>query len=225
MSTENLPLYLSPSDGLFLSIEGLIGTGKSTLTKSLSEKMGLPAFYEEVTTNRYLEDFYGDMKKFSFPLQIYLLNKRFEQHQKIIWNKRCGIEDRSIYADSIFAKMLYEGGLMTQKDYETYLELFYNINNFMRKPNIIVYLDAEPSVALERIKMRSRGMETSITVEYLTSLRNEYENFIKTISRTIPVIRINWNEFMDIDIVADLIIKEYAKISTIHTIDFKHQVQ
>ena len=90
---------------LFIGISGLIGAGKSTLAAALGEEMGLPVYYEPVADNEYLEDFYKDMKKHGFALQVWLLNKRFEQQQKIIWSGQGGVQDRTIYEDTIFAKV------------------------------------------------------------------------------------------------------------------------
>ncbi len=184
-------------DSLFISISGIIGAGKTTLATSLGKVMGLPVYYEGVIDNIYLSDFYKNMKKYSFPLQIYLLNKRFQQHQKIVWTGKGGVQDRTIYEDCIFAKMLMEQGNIEKRDYETYIDLFKNMSNFMRKPNIIVHLDVSPEISLKRIKQRSRNCETSITLEYLTDLHSSYENFINSISKEISVIKIDWNTYRD----------------------------
>jgi len=101
-----------PYEQLFIAISGLIGAGKTTLAKALAETMGLPAYYEPVADNEYLADFYADQKTFAFPLQIYLLNARFRQHQQIIWSGRGGVSDRSIYEDQIFAKILKDQVLL-----------------------------------------------------------------------------------------------------------------
>lgn len=95
-------------ENVYISIAGLIGAGKTTLAKALAEVLGLPVHYEPVTDNVYLEDFYKDMKRYGFPLQIYLLNKRYRQQQQIVWEGRGGVQDRTIYEDAIFAKMLRE---------------------------------------------------------------------------------------------------------------------
>lgn len=128
-STVNTPM--SPShdfnsanfQGLFIGISGLIGAGKSTLATALAKELGLPVYYEPVVDNVYLADFYQDMAKYSFPLQIYLLNKRFKQQQQIIWEGRGGVQDRTIYEDSVFARMLRDSGAMEQRDFDTYMEV------------------------------------------------------------------------------------------------------
>lgn len=204
---------------LFIGIIGLIGAGKSTLCKSLAEHMGLPDYYEEVSDNPYLEQFYQDMATNSFPLQVYLLNRRFCQHQVITWRGSGGVQDRTIYEDSIFAKILMQTGLMTPLDYQTYLQLFENMSKFMVRPNLIVMLDVDPEVSLERIRKRGRACEAGITIEYLHALKQGYEEFVKEISKIIPVIRVNWNEFKDAETVADHIYSVYEKIQTVHTVE------
>lgn len=207
-------------ENIFIGICGIIGAGKTTLAESLGKILNLPLFFEEVIENTYLEDFYADMKKYSFPLQIYLLNRRFRQHQQIIWQGKGGIQDRTIYEDSIFAKMLMESGMMDKRDYLTYVDLFKNMSNFMRKPNIIIFLDVKPEQSLERIKIRSRNMESGIPLDYLQKLAVAYELFIKDISKVIPVIRVDWNEFKTTEEMAERIKEEYEKIQIVHNIDW-----
>ncbi|KAL0235648.1 hypothetical protein GEMRC1_002230 [Eukaryota sp. GEM-RC1] len=203
---------------VFIGICGLIGAGKSTLATALAEKLDLPVYYEPVTDNEYLADFYNDMAKYAFPLQVYLLNRRFEQHQQIIWQGQGGVQDRTIYEDSVFAKMLSDSGLMEKRDYETYLRLFNNMSNFMRKPNIIIFLDVTPQESLDRIKQRSRDCESSVSLEYLQSLYDAYQVFITDISRVIPVIRVRWDEFRNAEEVANSIAKEYEDIQNIRAV-------
>ncbi len=196
-------------DNLFIGIAGLIGAGKSTLATALGRHMGLDVYYEPVEDNEYLADFYRDTGKYSFATQIYLLNRRFQQHQEIIWRGRPAIQDRTIYEDAIFAKMLSESGLMDPRDYRTYLQLFKHMSNFMCKPSAIIYLDVKPEKSLERIRERSRGVENSISLEYLTALYNEYERFVQDVSRRIPTIRVSWDQYRDVEEMAEVIRKEY----------------
>ncbi len=200
-------------ENLFIGIAGMIGAGKSTLATSLGKHLGIDVYYEPVDNNEYLEDFYRDTKRYSFATQIYLLNKRFQQHQEIIWRKRPAVQDRTIYEDSVFAKMLAESGLMEERDYRTYVELFQNMSNFMRKPNVIVYLDVSPERSMERIKARSRGVESGITLEYLSALHQGYEDFIAEISRVIPVIRVDYDRFATAEEMTEVITHDYLKQS------------
>lgn len=132
-----------------------------------------------------------------------------------------GVQDRTIYEDSVFARMLRDSGHMDQRDYNTYIELFKNMSNFMKKPNIIVHLDVKPHEAMDRIRMRARGCETGITVEYLTNLYNAYEEFISEISRVIPVIKVDYSEFRTADEMAMRIASEYERIANIRSVTWK----
>ncbi|MDY0063341.1 MAG: deoxynucleoside kinase [Myxococcota bacterium] len=203
---------------LFIGIAGMIGAGKSTLAKALGEHMGLDVHYEPVADNEYLADFYRDTPRYSFAMQIYLLNRRFQQHQEIIWRGRPAIQDRTIYEDAVFAKMLSDTGLMDPRDYRTYLQLFRHMSNFMCRPNIIIYLDVDPETSMSRIKERSRGVESGISLAYLTALYREYETFVQDISRTVPVIRVSWKEYRDAEEMAGVIKREYLDHSFLRTV-------
>lgn len=187
------------SKNVIIGISGIIGVGKSTLTKLLAEKMNADSMFEVVDENEYLEKFYKDIRKYSFPMQIYLLNQRFSQHQKMVWSQKNTIQDRTIYEDVIFAKMLYEDGLMEKLDFETYCDLYKNMSNFLHRPDLIIYLDVDPKIAFERIKKRSRNCESSITLSYLQKLYSGYEEWLDDISGRIPVLRLDWKEFDTID--------------------------
>ncbi|EGC37350.1 hypothetical protein DICPUDRAFT_54025 [Dictyostelium purpureum] len=205
-------------EGTHIAISGLIGAGKTTLCTALGKVLNLPTYYEPVIDNSYLADFYKDPKSFSFQLQIYLLNQRFQQQQQIIWQGRGGVQDRTIYEDSVFAKMLMESGLMDKRDYNTYCKLFSNLSNFMRKPNLIIHLDVSPEQSLERIKRRDRECEKNITLEYLQNLNQAYQNFLHDISKYIAVIRVNWSEFQDPEELAQTIKEEYDSMRFIHEV-------
>jgi deoxyadenosine kinase len=196
---------------VFIGISGIIGAGKTTLATALGQHLGLDVHYEPVVDNEYLADFYRDTRRYSFAMQIYLLNKRFKQHQEIIWRGRGGVQDRTIYEDAIFAKTLRDMDLMDPRDYETYVGLFRNLSNFMCRPNFIIYLDVAPEKSMERIRERSRGCETGITVDYLRRLYNGYEEFLLEISRVIPVLRVQWNEYWDVEPLAQAISREYMR--------------
>lgn len=207
-------------EDIFIGIAGLIGAGKSTLATALGQQLDLPVYYEPVADNEYLADFYKETAKYSFAMQIYLLNRRFQQHQEIIWRGGGGIQDRTIYEDAVFAKMLVNLKLMDDRDYRTYLGLFKHMSNFMCKPSLVIYLDVKPERSMERVKMRNRGVESGITLEYLTALYDEYEIFLRNISRTVPVIRVDWDHFRTAEEMAEMIEREYLHSSFLRTVQW-----
>jgi deoxyadenosine kinase len=154
-------------ENVFIGISGLIGAGKTTLATALAKVLGLPVYYEPVADNIYLEDYYKDMSKYAFGLQVYLLNRRFKQHQQIVWTGHGGVQDRTIYEDAVFAKMLCRAGHLDERDYKTYISLFNNMSNFMKKPNIIVHLDVSPEESLRRVRHRDRDCESGMTLGFL----------------------------------------------------------
>jgi deoxyadenosine kinase len=196
-------------ENLFIGIAGMIGAGKSTLAKSLGDHLGIDVYYEPIADNEYLEDFYRDTRRYAFATQIYLLNRRFQQHQEIIWRNRSAVQDRTIYEDSIFARMLADTGLMEERDYRTYLTLFRNMSNFMCKPNVIVFLDVTAEGSYERIRSRGREMEKGISLEYLQALHRGYQSFIRDISKVLPVIRIDYDRFATAEEMVEVIQRDY----------------
>ena len=202
-----------PLSDLFIGIAGMIGAGKSTLARALGEHLGLPVYYEPVADNEYLADFYRDTKRYSFATQIYLLNRRFQQHQEIIWRGGGGVQDRTIYEDAVFAKTLVNLDLMEARDYQTYVALFRHMSNFMCRPSLVIYLDVSPERRLERVRLRTRDVESGVTLEYLTALHAEYERFIEEIARTVPVIRVDWDRFRDVEEMATVVEREYLNSS------------
>ena len=188
-----------------IAISGIIGAGKTTIAKELGKKLTANVLFEPVDDNEYLGLFYDNMKKYSFPMQVYLLNHRFQQHQQMVWSGKNTIQDRSIYEDVIFAKMLKEDGLMEELDFKTYRHLYLNMCNFLHRPDLIVYLDVEPEEALRRVKMRNRDCETTIPIEYLRKLKKGYEDWLHDIEPRIPVLKLNWNTFQSTEKVVELI--------------------
>jgi deoxyadenosine/deoxycytidine kinase len=169
------------TDKLFIAIAGNIGTGKSTLTERLAERFGWAAHFEPVSDNPYLADFYRDMKRWSFPLQIYFLNNRFQIHQEVTQSPKSAVQDRSIYEDAaIFARNLYEQGLMEERDYHCYLDLYETMSQYLTPPDLIIYLKKSLPKLKERIALRGRDFEKEIPDEYLLNLNRYYEDWMES---------------------------------------------
>ncbi len=162
----------------FIAVAGNIGVGKTTFTKLLAEKLNLIPYYESVDDNPYLADFYHDMDRWSFNLQVYFLQHRFRHHIEINNLDKGVIQDRTIYEDaSIFAYNLYEMKIMSQRDWNTYTNLFENMTQFLKKPDLIIYLKASTDTLINRIKNRSRDYEKDIDEAYLHKLNIYYKNY------------------------------------------------
>jgi len=165
----------------FICIAGNIGSGKSSLTQKLSERYGWKAYFESVDDNPYLPDFYADMKRWAFHLQVYFLSKRFQTHKEIVESSSSVIQDRSIYEDvEIFARNLHEIGKMDDRDYENYRSLFYTMTDYLRPPDLMIYLDCPIETLLHQIQRRGRSYEQSIPREYLEQLNQHYKTWIKS---------------------------------------------
>ena len=190
----------------YIGIAGIIGVGKSTLTVDLANHLGFEPILEEVNGNPYLERFYADMKQYSAIMQIWLLNHRFRQHKEFVARISLGriqgvVQDRTIWEDTIFARMLnrHPDKLISDLDYATYLDLFDNmVLHELVYPQLLLYLDCDPKTAMERIKMRGRNMERTITLDYLTALRDNYLEFLDEMKDAgVRILRLSWEEFLD----------------------------
>ena len=173
------PKSKSSKRKLFIAIAGNIGVGKTTLTRLLSQKLRWRAYYEKVINNPYLAPFYDDMNRWSFHLQIYFLSHRFKSQKEITeWPDSC-IQDRSIYEDvEIFARTLNQQGFMTDVDYENYRMLFETMVDYLRKPDLIIYLKASVDQLVARILSRGRDYEQTIDRGYLDQLGRAYETWL-----------------------------------------------
>ncbi len=165
---------------LYVAIAGNIGVGKTTLTRMLSEKLAWKPYYEKVINNPYLADFYKDMSRWSFHLQVYFLSNRFRNQKEITeWPGSC-IQDRSIYEDvEIFAHTLYKQSFMSERDYDNYRELFSIMVSYLRKPDLIIYLKAPIEKLVRHIRKRGRDYETRIDEDYLKALNIAYDDWIE----------------------------------------------
>lgn len=178
--------------GYFLAIAGNIGVGKTELTTRLSAELGWMAYYEPVIQNPYLDDFYADMSRWSFHLQIYFLSERFKAQVQIGASPLPFIQDRTIYEDAeIFARVLHDQGSMTDVDYRNYTALFHVLVGFLRKPDLIIYLKASPDVLMERIARRGRASEKSIGKDYIERLNFAYDDWMRRARAETEVLEID----------------------------------
>lgn len=165
---------------MHIAIAGNIGSGKTTLTGLLAKHLKLEPHYENVEENPYLYDFYEDMQRWSFNLQVYFLQNRFRQILEIREKGRNVVQDRTIYEDAyIFAPNLYNMGLMTTRDFKTYQELFQLIASFVKPPDLLIYLRASVPALVQQIQKRGRGFEAGIRLDYLKKLNDRYEAWIE----------------------------------------------
>lgn len=162
-----------------VAIAGNIGAGKTTLCELLARHFGWEVHYEDTESNPYLSDFYMDMKRWSFNLQVFFLSSRYGQVQEIQQGSRTVIQDRTIYEDAyIFAPNLADMGLMERRDFENYLALFQSIVASIKAPDLLIYLRASIPTLVEHIQMRGRDYEGSISIDYLKRLNDRYESWI-----------------------------------------------
>ncbi|MHB8135082.1 MAG: deoxynucleoside kinase [Anaerolineaceae bacterium] len=163
----------------FIAVAGNIGVGKSTLVEKICQHMDWEPFYEPVTENPYLSDFYANMNAWSFHSQIFFLTHRLRIHQELIHFNGSVIQDRSIYEDAeIFARNLFLQGKMSQRDYQTYYSLYQTLADFLPPPDLVIYLRASEKTLLTRIKIRNRDYEKTIESDYLSQLNSLYERWI-----------------------------------------------
>ena len=165
---------------MHVAIAGNIGSGKTTLTRMLAAKYGWKPRFESVDYNPYLADFYEDMERWSFNLQIYFLNKRFKDVVEISKSEDVIIQDRTIYEDArIFAPNLHGMGLMSTRDFENYSDLFDLMMSLVNPPDLLIYLRSSIPNLVSQIQTRGREYEKSIRIDYITGLNERYENWIK----------------------------------------------
>jgi deoxyadenosine/deoxycytidine kinase len=162
-----------------IAVCGNIGSGKTTLTAKLAKHYGWQALFEAVDENPYLRDFYEDMNRWSFHVQIFFLNTRFKQVNEIRTSGRTTIQDRTIYEDAyIFASNLHRSGFITDREYQSYLDLFNSMINFVKPPDLLIYLKSDIPKLVGQIAKRGRDYEYSIKLEYLKNLNEHYEEWI-----------------------------------------------
>ena len=199
---------------MHIAITGNIGAGKTTLARKLSEHYKWGVLYEAVEGNPYLADFYEDMARWSFNLQVFFLNSRFSQAQKIrSMHYQTVVQDRTIYEDAfIFAKNLADSKLMEERDYKNYLMLYETMINAIKAPDLIVYLQADLPKLRSQIQKRGRDFEQSISDEYLLNLNELYENFAHNyLDGTLLTINVNSLDFENQPEDFDFIIQQMNK--------------
>jgi deoxyadenosine/deoxycytidine kinase len=184
-------------------IEGIIGAGKSTLTKSVSEALSLRPIYEPVEDNEYLVPFYKDQKRWAWPMQVELMARRYGMQMLAMgeaMNGHGAILDRGMPGDRVFAKMHVRAGNIHEREWRTYERLYDQMTAFITSPRLLVFLDVDPSVAMERIKNRGREAEGGIDIGYLRDLRTGYLDLLVEIesgahhwSRGMEVVKLPWN--------------------------------
>ena len=164
---------------MHIAVAGNIGVGKTTLTGLLAKNFNWEPHYESVDNNPYLDDFYKDMQRWAFNLQVYFLNSRFGQLKEFQESGKNIIQDRTIYEDAhIFAPNLHAMGLMTSRDFDNYSSLFKLMSSFVKPPDLLIYLRASVPTLVKQIQSRGRDYESSIRIDYLTRLNERYEAWI-----------------------------------------------
>ncbi len=177
----------------FITIAGNIGVGKSTLVKLLSERAGWDPIFEAVTENPYLTDFYKDMRRWSFHSQIFFLARRLQQHHALLQNPNSVIQDRSVYEDAeIFARNLYKAGNMSERDWQSYLDLYNTLTTMLKPPDMVVYLKASVPTIQRRIAKRGRAYEQAIATDYLQKINQLYNEWVAAFTLS-PVLIIDTN--------------------------------
>ncbi len=184
---------------MHVAIAGNIGSGKTTLATKLSKHYKWEAHYEDVENNPYLNDFYKEMQRWSFNLQVYFLNSRFRQILTIKASDKDFIQDRTIYEDAfIFAPNLHSMGLMSSRDFKNYQQLFNLMDSFIQGPDLLIYLRASTSTLVSQIQKRGREYENSLRLDYLNRLNERYEAWVSEYSKgkllIIDVDDINFSE-------------------------------
>lgn len=208
-----------------LVIDAVVGCGKSTLMKVLCED-GFKAYPEPVINNPLLDKFYYDKKRYSFPLQVFFLNKRFA-HIKEASKEKNTVLDRSIQGDLIFAEMLRDSGEMTNEEYDLYIELFHNMVEHIQQPKLLIYLEISTEEAVKRIQKRGRDYEQSVEKSYWEDLNKRYRKYFNNEYNHSPILKINVdnldfeNNVKDKQYILNLIYKELESLSKKKTTDDK----
>jgi deoxyadenosine/deoxycytidine kinase len=183
----------------FLAVAGNIGVGKTHLTRFLGERLGWEVFYEPVIDNPYLDDFYADMRRWSFHLQVFFLSRRFEMHRKMMDNLLSCVQDRTIYEDAeVFARTLHANGAMDDRDFDNYQALFACMTSYLRPPDTVIYLRASVPTLLRRIQHRGRECERNIDPAYLQMLSDAYDDWAARSAPDLPFLVVDTDDIEEI---------------------------
>lgn len=182
-----------------IAISGNIGSGKTTLAEKLAKHYGWIPLFESVENNPYLRDFYEDMTRWAFHLQVYFLNSRFRQINEIRNNEKTIVQDRTIYEDAhIFAANLRKSGHITERDYQSYLDVFTSMIEFVKPPDLLIYLKADIPKLVKQIEKRGRDFEYAIRIDYLKNLNEHYETWIANYTQgKLLIIDVNKLDFVE----------------------------
>jgi deoxyadenosine/deoxycytidine kinase len=163
----------------YVVLAGNIGAGKTTLVRLMCDRMGWKPYYEPVVENPYLADFYADMARWAFASQVFFLTHRVRSHRSLMDDPWSVVQDRSLYEDAeVFARNLYLGGMMSERDWRTYSELYRTMTTLLPPPDLVVYLRVSVPVLMSRIAKRGRGFESSISEDYVAGLNRLYEEWV-----------------------------------------------
>ena len=183
---------------MYIGIAGNIGSGKSTLAAMLGESFGWQTQHEPTDDNPYLADFYCDMYRWAFNVQVFFLTRRFQAIQRTIWQPDIVVQDRTIYEDAyIFAENLHHLGLLQQRDYDCYMELFHTMESFIKPPALLIYLRATVPTLMKKIRQRNYSYEQAISSDYLRFLNQRYESWIEGYKGDNIIIDIDDTDFVN----------------------------
>ena len=205
MQVDNIPVLL---------LTGYLGSGKTTLTEILTERYGAKAYYEDLA-NPYINDFYEDMGRWSFHLQLWFLGSRIQQTLTMLADGSDNVvQDRTIYEDAhIFADNLHSMGLMASRDFDTYMKMFNIEQTLLPKPDVLIYLKASVPTLIAQIKMRGREYEQNIDIDYLKRLNDRYDEWVSNYEGEVFVIDKDNSDFVENIKVLDSL---YARLDEIH---------
>lgn len=202
-----------PDAPKFIVVSGIIGVGKSCLTRDLADHLGYEAIFEPVESNPYLARFYKDPKTWAYPMQEYLKHRRFAAYQYAYWGIRHGafkgvVLDRSLHEDTVFAEINRDLGNIDDLNWRTYLQGFQDFQAFLPEPDLYLFLDAPPEECLKRVGKRDRVEESGLPLDYLKTLHAGYLKWLDVIAPRVPVAVVDWLEFLPVDRVWQSVMKK-----------------